>query len=104
MDGHFSARADGDLGCRFEIGDDVLDRMDPAAVQRRMDGRPPAEHYLPRGIVFCGASGRALYTRRQAVGRVYVCSARREGQGGPSAGEQLSDDASTALNAVLGRG
>jgi hypothetical protein len=53
--------------------------MDPAAVQRRNGGRKPVDYsYFLRGIAFCGRCGAALYTRRQAEGRVYVCANVRQ--------------------------
>jgi hypothetical protein len=59
-----------------------IKRMDPAAVQKRKGGREPeSADYLLKGVAFCRACGAALYTRRQAVGRVYVCAHRRQGTG-----------------------
>jgi hypothetical protein len=59
-----------------------LRRLDPAAVHRRQGGRKPRDaSYFLRGIAFCRQCGGALYTREQAIGRVYVCKNRREGTG-----------------------
>ena len=59
-----------------------LRRLDPAAVQWRKGGRKPSDDsYVLRGVSFCRRCGGALYTRRQAVGRVYVCANRRQGTG-----------------------
>ena len=56
--------------------------MDPAAVAKRKGGRKPIDpSYILRGTVFCLRCGAALYTREQAVGRVYVCSHRRQSTG-----------------------
>lgn len=59
-----------------------LTRLDPAAVQRRRGGRTPVDDsFILRGTLFCLGCGAALYTRTQAVGRVYVCANRRQGTG-----------------------
>jgi hypothetical protein len=55
--------------------------MDPSAVQKRKGGRRPVEQYLLRGLAFCGHCGEAMYTRRQAAGRMCVCRNRREATG-----------------------
>ena len=67
---------------RWQAIHDGLKRLDPVAVQRRAGGRKPVDDsYFLRGIVFCRSCGGALYTRRQAAGRMYVCSNRRQGTG-----------------------
>ena len=67
---------------RWQRINDGLRRLDPAAAQRRRGGRKPTDpSYWLRGTVFCLDCGAALYTRRQAVGRVYVCANRRTGTG-----------------------
>jgi DNA invertase Pin-like site-specific DNA recombinase len=58
-----------------------LTRMDPVAVQTRKGGRRPPEDYLLRGIATCSHCGRALYTRRLASGRHYLCGNVREARG-----------------------
>lgn len=67
---------------RWQRIQDGLHRLDPAAAQRRKGGRKPVDSsYWLRGTVFCLACEAALYTRRQAAGRMYVCSNRRTGTG-----------------------
>lgn len=67
---------------RWDRIHDGLQRLDPAAVKRRQGGRKPADDsFILRGLAFCRCCGGTLYTRRQAVGRVYVCRNRREGTG-----------------------
>jgi hypothetical protein len=59
-----------------------LRRLDPTATQRRKGGRRPAdESYFLRSIARCKHCKESLYTRQQAVGRVYVCANRRMGNG-----------------------
>ncbi|MEJ7783818.1 MAG: recombinase family protein [Solirubrobacteraceae bacterium] len=67
---------------RWQAIQNGLRRLDPAAVQRRKGGRKPVNpSYWLRGTAFCLGCGSALYTRPQAVGRVYVCGHRRRGTG-----------------------
>jgi DNA invertase Pin-like site-specific DNA recombinase len=59
-----------------------LRRLDPAAVQRRKGGRKPNDtSYWLRGTVFCLACGAALYTRKLAAGRHYICANARQATG-----------------------
>ena len=67
---------------RFDAIHANLARLDPVRVAKRCGGRKSAdESYFLRGIARCGQCGASLYTRRQAVGRVYVCANRRQGTG-----------------------
>jgi DNA invertase Pin-like site-specific DNA recombinase len=58
-----------------------LNRLDPVALQARKGGRMAAEDYMLHGVAFCGLCGQALYTRRYASGRHYICAAVREARG-----------------------
>lgn len=60
---------------------DTRRRPEPAATQRRRGGRPAIDDYLLRGVGFCLRCGSPLYTRRHAIGRVYVCRAVRQCRG-----------------------
>ncbi len=90
---------------RFETIQAGLSRLDPAAVQRRKGGRRPGEHYMLRGIAFCADCGAALYTRRQAAGRHYVCKHVRECSGAchasPIPAEPLEDAVLRHLDGFL---
>lgn len=67
---------------RFDAIQVSRKRMDPAALQRRKGGRPPADQsYILRGVAFCAKCGESMYTRRYAGGRHYVCAAVREARG-----------------------
>jgi hypothetical protein len=67
---------------RWQAIQEHLRRLDPAAVQRRAGGRKPVDDaYFLRGVAHCRLCGSALHTRRQAIGRVYVCANRRQGTG-----------------------
>jgi hypothetical protein len=58
-----------------------LSRLDPVTLQARKGGRRAAEEYMLHGVAFCGLCGQALYTRRYASGRHYICAAVREARG-----------------------
>lgn len=67
---------------RFDRIQASFRRLDPVAVARRSGGRKPTDDsYFLRGIARCLRCGAALYTRRQAGGRMYVCAHRRQGTG-----------------------
>jgi hypothetical protein len=76
-------------------------RIDPVAAQRRLAGRRPVEEYLLRRIAFCGYCGRALYRRRLASGRHYLCAAVREARGTCSAASIAADVAEAQVLARL---
>ena len=68
---------------RFDAIHANLDRLDPVA-GREAAGWPQAGGRLllpARDRRSAGRCGSTLYTRRQAVGRVYVCANRRQGTG-----------------------
>lgn len=59
-----------------------LARLDPAFLQKRQGGRRPRdESYVLGGLSFCRRCGASMWTRRQAIGRVYVCAHRRRSTG-----------------------
>jgi DNA invertase Pin-like site-specific DNA recombinase len=68
---------------RFDAIQANLARLDPVQLAKRKGGRrnDRDDSYFLRGIAFCGDCGASLYTREQAVGRVYVCANRRQGTG-----------------------
>lgn len=62
----------------------AINRLDPAAVQRRKGGRSPGDgSFFLRGIARCLVCDSALWTRRNAENgkRFYVCRHRRQGTG-----------------------
>jgi DNA invertase Pin-like site-specific DNA recombinase len=64
---------------RFEAIQAALKRLDPVQLAKRKGGRKPVdESFFLRGLLFCSSCGGAMYTRRQSVGRVYVCRERRQ--------------------------
>ena len=67
---------------RFDTIHAGLKRLDPAAVAKRKGGRKPVDDsYFLRGLGFCLRCGAPLYTRLQAVGRVYICAHVRQRTG-----------------------
>jgi hypothetical protein len=66
---------------RFERIPAGLRRLHPGTAQRRKGGRRPVEDYILRGVAFRSSYGDAMYRRRYAVGRVYICRNRRESTG-----------------------
>ncbi len=67
---------------RFERIHASFNRLDPVQVAKRQGGRKPLDDsFFLRGVVFCSSCGGTLWTRRQAVGRVYICRNRRQGTG-----------------------
>jgi DNA invertase Pin-like site-specific DNA recombinase len=67
---------------RFDRLHAMLASQDPVRQQKRRGGRKPADvSYVLRGVAFCRSCGASMFTRRQAIGRAYVCRNRRQGTG-----------------------
>jgi site-specific DNA recombinase len=61
---------------RFEAVHANLKRLDPVMVAKRKGARKADESYFLHGIARCLHCGSALYCRRYAAGRVYICRHR----------------------------
>ena len=66
---------------RFDAIQASLARLDPVQAAKRKGGRKADESYFLRGLARCKLCNATLYTREQAIGRVYVCANRRQGTG-----------------------